>query len=365
MKRPGVALLFALIVLIVVEIMTTGILALATHARAIASSQTRTMRAQAMAEQAIETVTSDWRRINADTITGAGPVTVLGTVFADEFATVSVERLAAASYLVRAEARVGDGTAYARGRAIVVVRTLDRYAVAAESNQALLSTGPIVLAGSSVVDATSSTLPPGWDSAACPNAEPLPAAFAVVASQNPTVGEAVRLTGTIVIDSARAAMDSVAIGGVTWNEVKSIADRNESGSVHPAPSDETGVCLISAVGNWGDPMHQDGPCASYFPLVFAKGDVTVHGGTGQGLLVVDGTVTVTAGATFAGVIVARGAVRVDDGAHVYGAVRSAGGYIMLDGASVSFSACAVIRAARSTEAATRVVLQQRRFIPAF
>lgn len=74
--------------------------------------------------------------------------------------------------------------------------------------------------------------------------------------------------------------------------------------ITPTPVLANGACDRMHVDNWGDPGGS-GACATYAPLIWATGDVEVRGGVGQGVLLVDGDLTLSAGAAFAGVVIAR------------------------------------------------------------
>lgn len=72
--------------------------------------------------------------------------------------------------------------------------------------------------------------------------------------------------------------------------------------VTPGPVVIAGACDTTATLNWGDPA--GGPCATRLPVIRVRGDVTVRGGTGQGILIADGDIQVEAGARLAGLVVA-------------------------------------------------------------
>lgn len=118
--------------------------------------------------------------------------------------------------------------------------------------------------------------------------------------------------------------------------------------ITPAPSVAAGRCDRTRSDNWGDPGGV-GPCATYAPLIWATGDVELRGGVGQGVLLVEGDLTVSAGARFAGVVIARDDVRSQGiGGTLLGSVLAGdasvapGDHTLLDGASlVQRSHCAV------------------------
>jgi hypothetical protein len=121
-----------------------------------------------------------------------------------------------------------------------------------------------------------------------------------------------------------------------------------SGSVlSPAPRvDGRGECDTHTLGNFGDPLRvfgADSPCKLVFTLGYVDGDLRLVGGAGQGMLLVDGDLTLETGARFEGVVIARGSVRLESGAQLVGVVLA--DHVALEGGSiVQYSSCAVDRA---------------------
>jgi len=131
--------------------------------------------------------------------------------------------------------------------------------------------------------------------------------------------------------------------------------------VTPAPVVSAGRCDRVAPGNWGEPGGA-GPCATFAPLIWARGDLELRGGTGQGVLLVDGDLTLSAGARFAGVILVRDdVISLGAGGTVLGAVLAEdahvapGDHTRLDGATrIQRSRCAVDLALARSARLTRV-----------
>ena len=130
--------------------------------------------------------------------------------------------------------------------------------------------------------------------------------------------------------------------------------------VTPSPVVNAGACDTLAAGNWGDPG--GGACRSRLPVIRALGDVTVHGGTGQGILLAGGDVIFEAGASFTGLIIAS-----DDfltgagGGSVLGAVLAGDGRrgpadhtVVGNGGLVRRSACRVQQARLASAPPVRV-----------
>ena len=115
--------------------------------------------------------------------------------------------------------------------------------------------------------------------------------------------------------------------------------------VTPAPVVAAGACDTTATTNWGDPA--GGSCGAHLPVIRALGDLTVRGGVGQGILIVDGDVVFENGASFAGlVMVADDFVTGAGGGSVLGAViagdarRAAGDHTIVgSGGHIRRSSC--------------------------
>lgn len=110
-------------------------------------------------------------------------------------------------------------------------------------------------------------------------------------------------------------------------------------------------CDAWRADNWGEPERDQGiaACASYLPLVHAAGDLTVGGGRGQGILLVDGDLTVSGALAYSGLVIVRGRlVTRTPGVSVLGALLVANGAgereSVVDSALVRRSGCAVTRA---------------------
>jgi len=126
-------------------------------------------------------------------------------------------------------------------------------------------------------------------------------------------------------------------------------------SLTPAPRITAGACDASAIDNWGDPSRA-GPCADRYPLILAQGDLTLSGGTGQGVLLVDGDLVLQGGAAFTGLVIARDDILTGPGGgSATGAAlaadtrRAPGDYTRIDGSSqVTASRCVLSRVLSAT-----------------
>jgi hypothetical protein len=109
-----------------------------------------------------------------------------------------------------------------------------------------------------------------------------------------------------------------------------------------------GVCETNGQpGNWGDGNDHSSPCGAYSPIVWLKGDGRIGGGQGQGVLLVDGDLSLDGPFTFYGLVVVHGRLTAAGSAAVtvYGAV-SAGSVALATSSSftVNWSSCALTQA---------------------
>jgi hypothetical protein len=105
-----------------------------------------------------------------------------------------------------------------------------------------------------------------------------------------------------------------------------------------------GACDTSGGENWGDPTTTGPPCGSYFGLVGGEGLLSMVGGVGQGVLVVNGDVELSEDAHFFGLIIASGTLRLGGGAILEGFALALGGVQIASGAEVRRSVCRGLRA---------------------
>ncbi len=156
-------------------------------------------------------------------------------------------------------------------------------------------------------------------------------------------------------------------GEMTWEDLTALAEK-----VYPVGAKTlNGVAPDSVLGgasyrcntgnelNWGSPQDPFGVCGNYFPIIYAKGDLKVTGGHGQGILLVENSLTVDGGFEFFGPVWVKGELTTQGtGGHFNGGVVAAnvdlGTSTVLGDAVVNYSSCAVTRAVLNNSALTKV-----------
>ena len=122
-------------------------------------------------------------------------------------------------------------------------------------------------------------------------------------------------------------------------------------NLSPAPSTtgDPARCNKASISNWGEPESAVPLCDSYFPVIYAEGNLKLTNGRGQGVLLVNGDLSLAGNFTFAGIIITKGAFDASHGTNnVYGTVLSNNAtledQVMAGTPQVQFSTCAISRA---------------------
>jgi hypothetical protein len=140
------------------------------------------------------------------------------------------------------------------------------------------------------------------------------------------------------------------LGKASLSDLRAVAVHVLAGGTVRTQANETnGICVTSDPDNWGNPYDPWGACGDHFPAVYSVGDLQAHAGYGQGILVVDGDLTVSGGFQYFGVVIVLGRFQsVGVGGQIMGAVIVANAAYqpqVLDGMTrIEYSKCAVSRA---------------------
>ncbi|MGD8279208.1 MAG: hypothetical protein PVH00_14315 [Gemmatimonadota bacterium] len=356
-----------LLVLAVVTVVATGLLAIATRRFLDARDAARMVRVRSAAESAIRRALVYW---DADSMRAMpfGAVRPLPAAAVAQpggaIGRAEAERLDERRYLLRAGARHTAGirgTAVAAATALVTTVPLDT--IWRDFYAALAVAGDVDLADGTVISGIDAGVPTPWSPTDCPAGLAVLVAALLGGADRPGIalpaaGASLVATGATVAGLPPVwngaprthTADFHRLGPIPLSDIATIADRTEAGSVRLAPSAAGTICDRTAPGNWGAPGDPADPCFDFVPLIFATSDLEITGGAGQGILVVDGSVTFRVGAGFTGLVLATGRVELD-GARITGAVRAAAG-ARIDGV-IETSGCAVGRVLRRTRALRR------------
>jgi len=149
-------------------------------------------------------------------------------------------------------------------------------------------------------------------------------------------------------------------GGATYDQLAARATITlPPGNYKTAPSfNGDGTCNRNDQSNWGDGVNPTSACGNYFPIIHVTGDITINGDQGQGVLLVDGTLTVQGSYQFFGIAIMQNDIKTSGGgntdAHFWGGVMAKNadlGTQSLSGkATLNYSSCSILTALQATSA---------------
>jgi hypothetical protein len=358
--RPGFALAVALAAIVIIGAIITGMFFASTQEYRMSRNSAMQARALTTAEYGLNFILSPglvslghWNSAWNTSANGLDTTEVYspGDGGLD---TVRVTKLGDGMFLLTSTGRVGPASGAQARRRLGALVTL----AIPQLNMlgALTTQGSVKIGGSSFLDGRDSTVD-NWD---CPPPTAgLPGLSLPDISKIQTSGcnNLSCIAGTPKLSQNPAAADSntyLTFGpGLDYYTLTAMASKTLSSGANVnglAPSASNGVCNTADPNNWGDPMHTSVvSCQTYFPIIHAAGNLQLTGGVGQGILLVDGDLSITGGAHFYGPVIVKGSLKsTGSGGHVTGGVMAANVDLeqssLLGDAEIQFSSCALSRA---------------------
>jgi hypothetical protein len=233
------------------------------------------------------------------------------------------------------------GTVLRLGRSLFLVRStgVDPAGASRRSVALLVRPTPVALpvgAALSVTDGLelgSGVSVDGADRASAPDCPPAGSAMAGIAVTPttqvllPGCGDSACVRGSPRLAVESAAEDSGARAAVAaaWAALVAAAAKvyelDDVPFERPQPVGTAMACDTALRGNWGGAAVPG--CAHYFPIIYARGNLRLVGGSGQGVLMVTGDLSVDGGFSFDGPVIVGGKLVVEgSGARFRGSVRA-------------------------------------------
>lgn len=350
--RAGVALVMTVVAMAVLGALVAGVFFTALRVQRDGRDAIYRVQALAAAEYGLAAALSPelWQS-SWNTTTRRGPLRDIALAPTSESSdSVRIWKLGPDSFLLASTGSAGLALASAERRiSLLATLRIPRLRVRA----ATIAMNGIVVSDSASISGID-TLPEGWP---CPSAdEPRPAA---VAPSLALVDASSCSESQCLIGAPPTSADSLAADAATYErfgpfsrDSLAMAGRQLGADALLAPPwpslDGSGECDVARLDNLGDPLATLGagsPCKEYFPLVHAPGNIRLQGGAGEGMLMVDGNLTIAGGATFSGVVAVRGVLEITERSELQGSALAAR-VVVHDGARLRYSSCAVERALR-------------------
>ena len=310
-SRRGVALLAALVALLLLSILVAAATRLVTGDFRRARDEGAMRSAADAADAGAYSVMRNWATRPHESLPIGGLLGPDTLRLTSAHVVTRTMRMSSSAFWTVSESEAGDSLSHTLARRLANVA----YRLAIPDllvNAALTVRDSVTLAGNARVVGADTSIAAWGASCAL-----LPSGAAVAMSDTTRLCDggcgrgslAGRALGTPALLADSASADTAryrVFGGERWGTLtQHAAVILPPGSViTPMPVVASGACDRARADNWGDPSGV-GPCGTYAPLVWARGDVEVRGGVGQGVLLADGDVTLSAGAHFLGVVIAR------------------------------------------------------------
>ncbi len=299
-------------------------------------------------------------------LTVGAPAVDLGTVSLGSRVDVTkqLSRLTSSVFLIRTvgSRRNAAGTAMATRSAGSLLRLVTPHLL---MRGGLSAIGDITVTGNATVSGNDTT-PPGWKVSPAVDCPPEADKPGVAYNGTLTQTGSSQITGNPPKQADPTLNASNLMGGTDFAALKALRTLNLTGNISGIGAATTGtppVCNTALQNNWGEPVDRTSPCWNYFPIIYHYGDLSISGsGLGQGILLVEGNLSVQGRVSFFGPVIATGAVNVrgtgSDDVKFYGGIIASD--VQLDdsrlsgNATVLYSSCANRRALQGSGVITRL-----------
>lgn len=362
-NRRGMALPMVLGAIILIGTLVAGVMYLATQDFRVGANSLNETRAQTAADMGLARLLTDWDQTKNTSMATGDTLTKSYTDVSGATVNVFVTRLPGPFFWAVSEAQTrGNSLQYGSRRRYGELLRLNIPAV--NFLGAVTASGNVKVSGNVTINGNDAN-PSGWSS--CSGSLTNMPGAVITPTATVSISGSVTVTGNPSSTTSSAAGDTNTYfnyGGLTYTSLAALANITlPSGTYNGmAPATVGGllgvgsVCDKSQTMNWGDPVRHTpaAACEPYYPIIHITGDATLTGGTGQGILLVDGSLTMSGNFTFTGVVITRGATKASGtGNSVTGVIMAASidlsqSATLTGNTMVQYSSCAVQQTLSST-----------------
>jgi len=359
--RRGFALPAAILAMAALGVLVTGGIQIATQEGRIGRATVRTVEAFYVAETGMNNILATWRPSQSNLTEWGAPAALSGNTAGGSW-TAQIRQVDDRLFYIRTTGSVNAGGGATATRSMGIMARVVTANLSPPA--ALLTMGTVRVQGAAQINGNDQ-VPAGWGASVCP--DPLVNLPGVITNTAGNITGNGTVNGTPsghVRDASVTDATFTNFGGMTWAELTSLATivRGGGNINGTGPTlNANGTCNTSNQLNWGDPSNPAAPCGNYFPIIHIQGSANIQsGGTGQGILLVDGDLDLRGNFFFAGIIIVQGSVGIQGGGNrVSGGMIARNADIELQtfiGSSIlQQSSCAVNRAIMNNSALTQVV----------
>jgi hypothetical protein len=360
----GIALAIAIFALVVVGALVAGAFFAGTQEQRVADNQRRVQASFGVAEAGVTEQLVTWTTVNntrgvywasaaprdsilvRDTIAPGGTGRYAGTVYKVGNSLFLID-------VVGRDTRSAGGTVGGGGGARQRIGLITRLAPVEFDIRASLTTqGGVNVQGNAQVSGFDQN-PTGWASCGLPG---IPMAGVRDAGGTVTTGGNGTVTGSPAVMNDPSLTDSnfTNFHGTSYAQLAAKANITlPGGNYSTEPKlNGAGVCDRAVLTNWGDGDNPLAPCGSYFPIIHMTGNTVLNGVQGQGILLVDGNLSVQGSYQFYGIVIIQGDLSTSGGgntdAHFWGGVMAKNANLSTQNitgkATMNYSSCSILNA---------------------
>jgi hypothetical protein len=245
-----------------------------------------------------------------------GAKTQLGST--GSYYQVTVTRLNRYIYLLRSVGTYEVGSIVAGSRTMAMI--VKRYMPELNVNSGAIVAGSVDLKGSVNISGHDS-VPPGWTGCTPGSSQPAVRSDSTVtvSGGGPNVVPSISSNDTTVPNMSKV-LDTLFMQLAGQANIKFTVDPGAAAPVDSVVGGSS-VCNTGRKTNWGDIVHTGSTthCSNYYPLVYLDAggpgnSIGLHGGSGQGILLVNGDLKMNGNFAFDGLILVRGTYETGGGA---------------------------------------------------
>jgi hypothetical protein len=348
----GVAVVAAVFALLLMGGLIAGAFFVGMQEQRVGRNTVKIQQAFNTADAAAEYLLADWDAFRYNNIAAGSTLTDKGwTDDGTGWYRRTLRRMNTMLYLVDAQGFSADSSTHQHVGVLARLRPFE-----IDIDAAFKTKGAVRVRGNSDIDGHDH-LPPGW-SGCPPLGASLPGILVDDVSNVRTSGNSYEIDGAPPPVRGDATIDEAALttfGDDNFDALAAIATMALGPGTYTQiqPSFVGTQCNLADPQNWGDGQDPSSPCGKYFPTIYISGDARINGRQGQGLLLVDGDLSVAGNFEFFGVVIVRGRFKTTGtGQKFNGAVIAANGFDdendIGGNAQFLYSSCAVQQSLQGT-----------------
>ena len=346
-SERGIALVAAIVALVVIGALVAGTFFVSSLEQKTAENSVDAAEAYQAAEAGIVKNVASWNTSNNSLATDASTTIAQDSVAKGTYFNVTISRLNSSLFLLKS---VGTRNGTTQSLAMVLRTVTVNPSVGA----AVTAKGNVSVGGNATINGTN-TNPSGWSGcASAPDKGGIRTSGTVNTNGNPTISGS-----PSKIQNDSSVTD--ALFQNPFNQFKAIATMSLAGSsgsgnyttynnIAPSTTGSPLKCNLNDTNNWGEPLRTGSytsQCTTYSPIIYFGGNAKFVNGRGQGILLVDGDLSIAGNFQWVGLVIAIGQVKTGNGtANVTGAIMAnnadIGDQTSFSGTPVvSYSKCAI------------------------